>query len=1235
MDKTDFIIARKSYMELVKDELLGPGSEISIPDREHELISESPEKRYFVGVLYPQSTKMGINNDDNIEEKSGEEEDSEETEVDEDNEAERKPEHNSVFELLDDKDNEEKDDPTVDEEKADETVNLSNQNKPSSLGINFIAQFNGDGEPTSLSCHVNFATYKKARVENCIFPINPDDYDNFNVHSVFKPYMEYDETKKVLRLKQNIKRKDIKKLTEYSDMSDKERDIGRILYPLTDQLKSGYIRDPHSVDFDITFDDRADYCETDHLDNTVLKAAALKRKLSDGKYAISVMLINDAQGHNDSNLGSFCIFQPILTIDSKKNGFSYCSYSDSPDFEALTDEEKSTEMLYRNKKVYGNGMGVSVDWRNVDENGNGFLQSDFFPSYEMPGVDFELPEKYKVDTNAFSMKFLSDLNTTDKSEKLTALNTIIAAYEKWIGEVKEKSIVLPSKYSDIAKKNIDSCFDALKRMKEGLQTLSESEDAWTAFMLANRAMYMQRVHLKIQQKPSVKPYFSDDPEIKELLKDIDYYTVDSTLDDRFAWRPFQIGFLLMSINSIFKDDSIDREIIDLIWFPTGGGKTEAYLGLTAFTIFFRRLHYKDSYGGTNVIMRYTLRLLTAQQFTRASTLICACEYIRSSKETGKYPYYDLGSEEITIGLWIGGAHTPNTIKEAGERFDKLKGNSEPLRIRLDKYNKFQVLKCPWCGTSMVKGPDGKYKEKGEWGYALRKNKSFEMRCTNPACFYELKGKLPVQVVDEELYKQPPTLLFATVDKFAMLPWRENVGAFFASTAKNRSPELIIQDELHLISGPLGTMVGLYESALDYLCSAKGSKTKIIASTATIKKAAEQCEALYDRQVSQFPHPGIDAEDSFFSHESVIDHDNGKFGRLYAGIMPAGKTKVRTEARAIASLMQRLHTMELPDEVKDKYWSLVLYFNSIKELGKCTTLMDDDVRDDIKRIAQRKNDKKRTKYNFNELTSRVPTTQLNEIMDNLERICYTSDEKEENKAMDAVLATNMISVGIDISRLNTMLIVGQPKLTGEYIQASSRVGREYPGMTVVLYDATKSRDRSHYEQFNAFHGALYKYVEPTVATPFSAPARERALHAVVISMLRHSKPELLAEGSAESFTVEKYKDSINEIKKLIIERAKKINDIMNPGAEDESEAISEEIDLILEKWERLAESDSHEKGKFVYGSKFMLKEPDKEKKEGRLLKAFKTAKNDSAFDTMTSMRSVDTMVAGKLLIWEKN
>jgi superfamily II DNA or RNA helicase len=515
---------------------------------------------------------------------------------------------------------------------------------------------------------------------------------------------------------------------------------------------------------------------------------------------------------------------------------------------------------------------------------------------------------------------------------------------------------------------------------------------------------------------------------------------------------------------------------------------------------------------------------------------------------------------------------------------------------------------------------------------MRNNRHFELFCPQESCFFNEVGTLPVQIVDEELYAHPPTLLFGTVDKFAMLPWKKEIGAFFGIGMQNRSPELIIQDELHLISGPLGTMVGLYETAIDLLCREKGVPTEIVASTATIRKAKEQCSALYDREVAQFPHPALDAEDSFFARESTIDYTKNVFGRKYIGLMPSGKTKAMMEVRSIAALLQTINTMELSDEIKDKFWTLTVYFNSLKDLGKCTTLVDDDVKDFIKRTAYRLGTARdaRMVARADELTSRVSTTELNETLDKLEKLTY-SKENIANKryASNVLLATNMISVGIDVARLNVMLLVGQPKLTSEYIQASSRVGRSFPGVAFAMYDGSKSRDRSHYEQFKAYHESFYKYVEPTGATPFSKPARDRALHAVIFALMRFLEESLSNENDASSFSRAKYQHRIDRIKNAIISRNESITKRLNTGMIVDSESIGNEIDTYFEQWERLAEE--YDEGNFSYGEKYMVKNP--EESYGRLLKSFNTAPYDKAFDTMTPMRNVDSTVSGKVLIWE--
>ena len=737
------------------------------------------------------------------------------------------------------------------------------------------------------------------------------------------------------------------------------------------------------------------------------------------------------------------------------------------------------------------------------------------------------------------------------------------------------------------------------------------------------------------QESITEDHYEDDQRISDFLNTIDY---SNEPGNSSKWRPFQIAFLLMDITSIVNCESTDRDLVDLIWFPTGGGKTEAYLGLTAFTIFYRKLEHLTESDGTTVIMRYTLRLLAAQQFTRAATLICACEYIRQDSELkkrrrNKYPAYPLGSSPITIGLWIGGSHIPNKNDKANEHLTKLLNVSSAFNLRneKDKHNKFQVLKCPWCGTKMTRDVvDGKIV--GKWGYGMRSGNHFYLYCPHESC--DFTKELPIQIIDDELYDNPPTLLFGTVDKFAMMPWDNRCGAFFGTRSSNRAPELIIQDELHLISGALGTMVGLYETAIDAICRQKGVRPKIIASTATIRRAKEQCSVLYNRDVVQFPAPGLDAADSFFAREDEIDYSKKVYGRKYVGIMPSGKTKAMTEIRAASAMLQKIFTSELPDEVKDKFWTLAVYFNSLRDLGKAHTFVEDDIKDFIVRMANRMFENRRLIISPDELTSRVTTTELNETLDKLEKTEFTSDGEAQKRASDILLATNMISVGIDVARLNVMLMVGQPKLTSEYIQASSRVGRSFPGTVFIQYDATKSRDRSHYERFVAYHDSFYRFVEPTGATPFSKPARERALHAILISILRQ-QAGLNDDQNAEMFDKSYFSDKINAIKEFIINRIDEINKRVSlQGTEDLNE-VNSEIDDFFDNWDRLADEcrkTTNPKIPLYFGKKFMIAPPGETQK--RLMKQFGSPGKDvESKETLTSMRNVDTPVIGSIIIWE--
>jgi hypothetical protein len=527
-------------------------------------------------------------------------------------------------------------------------------------------------------------------------------------------------------------------------------------------------------------------------------------------------------------------------------------------------------------------------------------------------------------------------------------------------------------------------------------------------------------------------------------------------------------------------------------------------------------------------MRYTLRLLTIQQFQRAATLIMACETIRLSMPKR------LGQDAISLGLWIGGSATPNSLKEAKSALNELLDGERVL-----EGNPYQILSCPWCGKKL-----------SPRDYQI--SASLKIQCPNNNC--DFASGMPLFLVDEDVYSHRPSLLIGTVDKFARMPWMAQVSEIFGRGDKELlPPELIIQDELHLISGPLGTLVGLYESAIDILCLKDGMPPKIIASTATIRRAGEQCKSLFSRSITQFPPSALDARDTFFSKQVSRDE---KPGRLYVGINAPGKSMKTALLRIYAVLLQKIFTHQGEIHLRDPYWTLVGYFNSMRELGGAVRLAEDDVRERIRVLAMREDGDKRVRFldTIAELNSRLGA---DEIPDRLEAM---SLEMSTSGAIDVLLATNMISVGVDIDRLGLMVVTGQPKMSSEYIQATSRVGRKYPGLVITLYNWTRPRDRSHYERFVGYHSAIYSHVEPTSVTPYSSRARDRGLHGVFISLVRHMMNDMTPEDAAVNFSPEH--PMVRKIIDLIVERVA----IIDPS---EAEDTRKELGMIVKRWNRLA------------------------------------------------------------------
>ena len=1188
----DLLNIRCSVIDTMRAQLMGPGSEVSYPDAEHELISEAPSDRYSVGILYPQNQKFGYNEYDGDSQAT-----SEEMDVEEQNdslsqgESGNETEGGKSFSVYKD-------------DSFDDEVNMAQQNKPSSMGFSFFIS----GNLSSFIVFVQYAKYVLVKEGDIIIPYSGDP---LHIPTCLTPYISFDEKTKTIKKLQSIKWRELNDLFEQNAIED--AGLLHLIGNLNSVFNAGktYRRCPFEEKISLRFDGNMAKAE---LINAKAYVTAVKHKVDDGIYGITVMLVNN------ESIGTGYIFQPKITVESVDlEGARFVPYNSIP-MGNISEEELSLEMLYRRKLTYGTGHGVSVDWEITD--GTGKIFTEYMPTYEVPKINLDLRretlQEKAVKDRALSMKYLSDLDGTSKDEKLSDIISFIDCYKAWIDRLEDKrrATDFSERYKIIAGKHISRCREAYARMVAGIDILKTNEVAWKAFVLANRAMFMQRIHGEFQQQT----HYPNDENWQESMAAVDY---SSYPEDKCRWRPFQLAFLLMSIRSIVDPSCSERDLVDLIWFPTGGGKTEAYLGLTAFTIFHRRL-LDPSNGGTSVMMRYTLRLLTSQQFTRAATLICACEKIRKDEEKNNFKHYDLGTEKITIGLWIGSQHVPNTNQDAKKAYDELTSGAGNLKYRKDRYNKFQVLKCPWCGTAMTKEiVDGK--EIGQWGYKFRNKKLFYMSCPQEGC--EFESELPIQIIDEELYKVPPTLLFGTVDKFAMMTWKPDVANFFGKGA-HEAPELIIQDELHLIAGPLGSMVGIYESAIDYLCSQKGKKPKIIASTATIRQAEQQCRALYNREVRQFPAQGLDAADSFFAKEIPVEED---FGRTYLGIMPSGKTKVMLQARATAVALQYVYQLDCPDDEKDQFYTLAIYFNSLRELGKASSVVADDVKDFIKRITFRQIVNRHSSRNIGspyELTSRVSTSELNDTLDKLEHDTYSKENIEKKKyPVNVLLASNMISVGVDVSRLNLMFLQGQPKAVSEYIQASSRIGRKNPGLAVTLYDASKSRDRSYYEQFIPFHAAFYKFVEPTGITPFSSPARDRALHAVLLAGVRQSDLSLNADRNAPNILISDDETNVKRFAEFLFARVKEINSYNPEGMRDDSDRIKEELEVFIKEWETKAQIYED----LVYGDKYVGSSAPKG--THRLIKTFDDKTSDDAQRTLTSLRNVDKTVPVSVIVWE--
>ena len=740
----------------------------------------------------------------------------------------------------------------------------------------------------------------------------------------------------------------------------------------------------------------------------------------------------------------------------------------------LTEEEQELELQYREQRIYAVGHGAAADW-DVEPGGAARIWSDFMPKTEVPMMT--------ADTGGGDA--VLDLARLADSPMEDDLDRFVEGYYDWIVKQQRVAAEFPTRGErETATRICDRMSTALERMRGCVAMLRSDPLAAEAFRLANRSMLDQ-------------------------MRQVDRVAGKETEAGRYRWRPFQLAFLLTTMESAIREDDEYRDVLDLIWFPTGGGKTEAYLGLIAFLIVWRRLKYPDTGSGTTAFMRYTLRLLTRQQFERAARMIFALELLRRRDPTR------LGAVPIDIGIWVGREISPNRFHQARELVEKIRSGDDEARYGL------LLERCPWCGT----------KFDAVHGYGAEEG-DFRFRCVEPECdFGVAELPLPCNVVDEALYERPPSLLIGTIDKFARLAWEERTGAFFGAGTGSCPPELVIQDELHLITGPLGSVAGLYEAGLETLLLRRGVRPKYVASTATIRMAEEQVRRLYGRDLAVFPPPGLSHGDSYFART-----DRERPGRLYVGYLAPMLDQQHCFAPLAAALLAAPRAVfdgeADRDALLDAWWTQVVYHGSLKGVGNSHNAFVTGVRDFGGRLAGELGEGRDSEPDGvsgaspgdgDDVPDRFRSTRIEQLTsrrtpeENAKTFLWLASPREDEDCLDAVLATNMVSVGLDVARLALMIVNGQPLTTAEYIQATSRVGRAHvPGLVFANYYRHQARSLSHYESFRPYHESFYRFVEPSSVTPFTHQVRSRALHAALVTAIRHACAGLQSNASAGSF-----------------------------------------------------------------------------------------------------------------------
>jgi hypothetical protein len=1159
---------RLIFRDTIKNNLIGPGSDVFISDNENEIISDYPLSRYYSGILFPERE---------MEVSIGEKETH-------DANAEIEDDNIEIETLETDKTDIESDE-DIDKSKnveAEKEYSEANQYFPTNFGLTFCVP----KDAKTVTVTFGYAKYTQIEATLAIIEILKEDYNWFSEHKYnsISKYFKYENGLMSLN-KEEFDKGGLSVRNYRSRFKENEQQtelIDSVAYKkgelLLGRLWKRIKIEPKIVEINLTeinVDASKEYpLEQNQEDNSIV--TCYYKKIYETNYGKFIKVLLASRLNHPKNkfsvsnegLNKKSIFQGEISIA----GVKLLAYKQLSETNPFDEELNLINFQYRKEHSFAIGHGCAVNW-NDDKNPTE-LKTTFLPEVDIKNYSNAFKETFPSELKEITeLKKLSIWTDLNKSTIIQKLRLFAQEYKRWITD-QEKT-----RAEDNYKKSLNTILEkqnkTYERLIKNIDFLNDNKIAFQSFLLANTAMY-------IQMLISSKDLFGKRGiELSEIDENFKYNDLDFFKNHSFKpnYRPFQLAFFLLNIESTINEDSNDRNnVVDLLWFPTGGGKTEAYLAITAFTIISRRiLHGKDA-DGVSVIMRYTLRLLTAQQFERATKLILSLDFLRRFFKPNEE--YFFGDNKVSIGMWVGASTTPNSYKDAQTIFKKTFDEITKLNNKkagdYRKVNTFPITSCSWCGCNLV---SQNHSGKLDLGYKAT-DKTFLANCLNPDCAFS--AELPIYFVDDKIYDFPPTLLFATVDKFAMLSHRQEGHKLFNSVLEEKDenkmpPDLIIQDELHLLSGPLGSITGLYESIVEMLSTKGSRKPKIITSTATTRNTEQQVAMLYgNRELNTFPPMGVTYDDNFFSYVS----DESK--RKHIGFMPTGKTALNSQIRILGNLLlARIElfkyyrvkenlTQEEAINRENNLWTIVSFYNSLRDVGKIYNKVPAEISDFLKLLHNRYQLPKQV-YGFNyfglagrtkELTSRIESNSIKNLLNELEMpfsLVAKDGYSFVQNSVDLVLASNMFSVGIDIERLNVMLMNGQPKNVAEYIQASSRVGRKDKGIVINLLDANRSRDKSYFENYVPFNNAYYKFVEPLSVTPFTEIALDKVLASLLVCFVRH-KQGLYPDKRAKDFT-----GKYDELKTFISERIKN----------------KKQLDYALEKLKVLSEKWTTKEGDLTY------------------------------------------------------